>query len=168
LGCEAARIAASADSVMFCLSKGLCAPVGSLLAGSREFIDRARAKRVIMGGQMRQAGVLAACGIVALAETLPELKRDHETAGALADALSGLPGVSVDFTARDINMVFLRLSDAAPPQEELRRRLKDRGILVNPPVGGSWRLVTHRYVAIGSVDRIANAFASALTGAIAP
>lgn len=165
LGCEASSIAACADSVMFCLSKGLCAPVGSLLAGSRLFIERARAKRVVMGGQMRQAGVLAACGIVALSEMLPGLERDHRTASALAAALGSLPGVSVDSAARDINMVFLRLPESAPAPDSILRSLKERGILANPPSNGAWRLVTHRYVGPESVERIADAFSDALSSA---
>jgi threonine aldolase len=173
LGTEARRIAAFSDSVMFCLSKGLCAPVGSLLSGSRGFIERAHRKRKIMGGQMRQAGVLAACGIVALKETLPLLGKDHETARSLAQALSGIPLVRVDQSALDINMVFFTLSEGsspsetAPDPESVRARLESRGILVNPPDSGTWRLVTHHDIRPESVEEIAAAFKFALAGAAA-
>jgi threonine aldolase len=115
--------------------------------------------------------VLAACGIVAFNETLPLLGKDHETARSLAKALSGIPLVRVDHSALDINMVFFELSGGSSPSEiasdpeSICARLKSRGILVNPPDSGVWRLVTHREILPESVEEIAAAFKSALAGA---
>lgn len=167
LGLPASKIAACSDSVMFCLSKGLCAPIGSLLAGSASFIMDARRKRKVMGGQLRQAGIIAACGIVGLTEQLPRLGEDHETAKLLADALSGLPGIELDREALDINMVFFRLREHAegkPANDPIAicAALRDRGILVNPPVSGEWRLVTHRGIGTESLPAIVRAFGEAL------
>ncbi|MDR0404092.1 MAG: threonine aldolase [Treponema sp.] len=155
LGCRAGDIAARADSVMFCLSKGLCAPVGSLLAGPKDFIEEARSKRKIMGGGMRQAGVLAAAGIVALTEHPPLLEADHRRARELERGLGGIPGISVE--AGDINMVFFSWDGRpgaggktaggektaangtsraeANPAEGLALRdfFRERGVLINPP-----------------------------------
>jgi len=97
---------------MFCLSKGLCAPIGSMLAGPKDFIERARKKRKIMGGGMRQAGILAAAGLIALREMTKRLAEDHEHARYLAAKLMAIPGIEVDMTALDIDMVFFRLPDA--------------------------------------------------------
>ena len=145
LGVPAADIARRADSVMFCLSKGLCAPVGSMLAGSREFIDKARRKRKIMGGGMRQAGVIAAAGILALGPMRERLKEDHRHAKALAAGLALLPGVTVDVDAVDINMVYFTMSPAPDP-DRFVTHMRSRGILVNPPEGGKLRFVCHYWI----------------------
>ena len=93
---------------MFCLSKGLCAPVGSILAGNKEFIAKARKKRKLMGGGLRQAGFLAAAGIVALNDMSKRLNEDHENAITLAKELSKLPELIVDVDSVEINMVFFK------------------------------------------------------------
>jgi threonine aldolase len=161
LAVKPSDIAARADSVMFCLSKGLSAPVGSLLCGSAEFIRQARAKRAIMGGQLRQAGILAAAGLVALREGLPRLREDHETAKMLGRSIASIPSLDVDIESIHINMVFFRHIAAAKPgspiarPEDIVAGLQQRGILVNPPDHGIWRLVTHREVPPERIGEIA-------------
>jgi threonine aldolase len=145
LGVPAARIAQRADSVMFCLSKGLCAPVGSMLAGSKEFIDKARRKRKILGGGMRQAGVIAAAGLLALGPMRERLAEDHKHAKSLAESLAKLPGVVVDADAVDIDMVYFTMSPAPDPGKFVAH-MKSRGILVNPPEGGKLRFVCHYWI----------------------
>ena len=112
LGCTAAEVAAGADSVMFCLSKGLCAPIGSMLCGSREFIAKAHRVRKLLGGGMRQVGVIAAAGIVALERMVERLAEDHEKARVLAEGLAELPGLRVDMATVQTNMVYAEVVDA--------------------------------------------------------
>ncbi|MCG8452958.1 MAG: beta-eliminating lyase-related protein [Spirochaetales bacterium] len=139
------EIAACTDSLMFCLSKGLGAPVGSLLCGSQNFIDEAFYKRKIMGGAMRQAGILAAAGLVALEDGVQGLQKDHQKAQELAQAFSAIPGIQVLTPQPQINMVFLKLPK--PSQGELfLRTLKDAGILTYPPENDVFRFVLHRDV----------------------
>lgn len=157
LGVDASEIAKYADSVMFCLSKGLCAPVGSILVGSSEFIRNARLKRKMMGGSMRQAGVLAAAGIIALEKMTQRLKEDHERAIQLASLLNRIPGLNVAMEDVQINMVFVRFSRPVDPVE-LTEKLRSDGILVNPPEDGVMRLVTHYYIDSEKVERAAEAF----------
>lgn len=160
LGVDAREIAARVDSVMFCLSKGLCAPVGSLLAGTRTFIEAARRKRKLMGGGMRQAGVLAAAGLLALGPMRERLAEDHRNAAALAEGLARIPGVRILGSGTRINMVFLEiegLSDAGAFSAALERR----GILVNPPEGGALRLVTHYWIRADHIPVIVSAVAEA-------
>lgn len=109
LNCDVKDIAQYADSIMFCLSKGLAAPIGSILVGTSKFIKRARKHRKLLGGGMRQVGVLGAPGLIALHNMRTRLKEDHDNAAYLAEALSKLPGFSVDMTRRDINMVFVKI-----------------------------------------------------------
>ncbi len=153
IGVEASDIAKYCDSVMFCLSKGLCAPVGSIVAGSAKFIEKARFKRKIMGGGMRQAGVLAAPGIIALEKMTRRLHMDHENAKELAKRLSGIKGVNVMEDRLDINMVFLAL-DRQTHAEEFIEHFKKRGISVYPPESGVVRFVTNNGVDISDIDRI--------------
>ncbi len=151
---DASEIAQYADSVMFCLSKGLCAPVGSILAGTRTFIEAARRKRKLLGGGMRQVGMLAQAGIVALEKMTKRVHEDHDQARYLADLLSKLPNLEVHPEDVQINMVFFRIHqeiDAIAVTEAL----KNEGILVNPPQDGLMRLVTHYYIGKEQVERTA-------------
>jgi threonine aldolase len=156
LGIEAREIAARADSVMFCLSKGLCAPVGSLLAGTRDFTEKARMKRKIMGGGMRQAGILAAAGIIALKEHTRYLEKDHDRAKRLARALGEIPGIMVNPAETEINMVFFSF----PPARDARiaERIQDvftqRQILINPPEQGLFRFVTHYWIGEAELEAV--------------
>jgi threonine aldolase len=145
LGCSAREVAQRSDSVMFCLSKGLCAPIGSLLAGPREFIERARRNRKIMGGGMRQAGILAAAGLLALRDMTGRLAEDHRRARVLAQALAAIPGVQADPASVDINMVFFAVPKTRESENAQRamERLKAEGILANAPENGVFRFVTH-------------------------
>lgn len=156
LGIEAKDIAAETDSLMFCLSKGLGAPVGSMLCGPRDFIDEAFYKRKIMGGGMRQAGILAAAGLVALEEELPRLAEDHRKARTLADTFGAFPEVFEVLTpAPDINMVFLRLRNGGSIREsQFLDLLKERGILTYGAEGGVFRFVTHRDVSNKNIRTI--------------
>ena len=145
LGREPADIAAQTDSLMFCLSKGLGAPVGSLLCGPKDFIDKAFFKRKIMGGGMRQAGILAAAGLVALEEELPRLGEDHQKARLLADTFSALEPFDVLTPEPDINMVFLKLNSGnAAAESRFLELLGEHGILTYGAEGGVFRFVTHR------------------------
>ena len=138
-GCDVRELTAPADSVMFCLSKGLAAPVGSILAGSTEFIARARKNRKMVGGGMRQAGVLAAAGIVALTEMVDRLAEDHENARFLAEGLAAIPGVTIDLARVQTNIVIFEVSDPA----SLADRLQAEGVLSIPFGGRLVRMVTH-------------------------
>ncbi len=164
LGVEARDVAARADSVMFCLSKGLCAPLGSMLAGPADFIQRARRKRKVLGGGMRQAGIVAAAGLVALGPMRTRLGEDHERARMLATLLARIPGVTVDIGAVDINMVFFDV-DPAPDPSRIVRGLAERGILINPPDRGSFRFVTHYWIDHAAVVKTAAVFAGLVAGA---
>jgi threonine aldolase len=159
LNCTAKDIASKADSVMFCLSKGLCAPVGSLLAGTAEFIDAARMKRKIMGGGMRQAGVLAAAGILALTEHTPLLASDQERAKKLAQGLAKIKGIQVDIDAVQINMIFFNYNAGVQAAEKIVDGFAGRGILINPPEGGEFRFVTHYWIGDKEIDAILTAAA---------
>ena len=159
LGAPAAAIAAHVDSVMFCLSKGLCAPVGSMLAGPKTFIDRARRKRKIMGGGMRQAGILAAAGIIALREMTTRLGEDHENARHMAAKLAGLPGFSVEEDALDINMVFFRLPSGVDGKA-LASYMEGEGVRISPPEGGLARFVAHYWIKKEHIDKVISLLAS--------
>ncbi len=153
LGASASDIAARADSVTFCLSKGLCAPVGSMLCGTRPFVERARRIRKMLGGGMRQAGILAAAGLVAL-ETMPaRLGEDHKKARRLARLLAEVPGVVTDAGLPEINMVFFRLEGYRLAPDRLVARLGEEGILVNGPDDGLFRFVTHYWVDDADIER---------------
>ncbi len=164
LGVSAAEIARHVDSVMFCVSKGLAAPVGSLPVGPRDFIQRAIRGRKMVGGSMRQAGVIAAGGLYALDHMVDRLAQDHENARALADGLRVLPGVRIDRDVVQMNIFFIHLSAPAPSAIELSARLRERGVLCGAAKDGSpiIRLVTHYGVEREDVDRAIEAFAEAL------
>jgi threonine aldolase len=160
-GVEAGELAGAVDSVTFCLSKGLCAPVGSVLCGSNEFIKRAHRVRKMLGGGMRQAGILAAAGLVALEKMTLRLAEDHARARKLADGLGALPGVQV--TAPATNMVFLSIADSIPwSTQELSARLKERGVLAGVTGKRSFRLVLHYWIDDRDVETTVKAFKEAL------
>lgn len=153
LGVPAAAIAATADSVMFCLSKGLGAPVGSVLTGTRAFIERARKNRKMLGGGMRQAGVIAAAGVVALETMVDRLQEDHENARYLAENLAEIPGLVVDPATVQTNMVMCDVVKPGLSAEELSRRLRERQVLVNANGPSRLRFVTHKDVSRADIAR---------------
>jgi threonine aldolase len=142
LGVPVTQISRYADSVMFCLSKGLCAPLGSILAGDLEFIEKARRNRKQMGGALRQSGFMAAAGIVALKQMTGRLEHDHARAKKLALGLSAIEGISIEPQNTHINLVFFAVS---PPEraQELFTALCDANIKANEPEEDVFRLVTH-------------------------
>jgi threonine aldolase len=131
------------DSVMFCLSKGLGAPVGSMLVGSKAFIEDARLVRKMLGGGMRQAGVLAAAGLVALEESSKRLHVDHENARFLAEELHEIPGINIDPAKVQSNILFLEVSATGLTSFEISKRLAARGVLANGSSPTTMRMVTH-------------------------
>jgi len=156
LDCNARDIASMADSVMFCLSKGLCAPVGSILGGKKEFIEKARYKRKIMGGGMRQTGILAAAGIIALEEQTQRLKEDHIRAKNIARGLAKIPGIVIKPKETEINMVFFTCPKAENEKiaTNVVKTFKKHGIVINPPEKGVFRFVTHYWIGDAEVEAI--------------
>ena len=151
---DAKELAGPTDSVTFCLSKGLGAPVGSVLCGSGEFIAKARRMRKQLGGGMRQAGVLAAAGIVALETMISRLPEDHQRASSLAKGLAQIPGLVMDPATPHTNMVFLTLDDQLTlSASDAAGRLKDRGVLVGVTAKRRFRLVTHYMIDDAGVDQ---------------
>lgn len=152
LGVPAADIARHTDSVCFCVSKGLSAPVGSVLCGSSAFIERARPFRRMVGGNMRQAGSIAAAGIVALETMMDRLQEDHDSAKRLA---TGLHGVDASLTNPDevqTNIVRVNVRASGHNATQWAEDFKTHGIAVSPADSGSLRFVTHRHIAMADVD----------------
>lgn len=143
LGTTVAEIARPFDSVMFCLSKGLGAPVGSIIAGSREMIDEAVRMRKLLGGGMRQVGVLAAAGLVAIEESPEALPRDHANARRLAEGLAEIRGISVDPEKVPTNIVIFDISATGMTTSGMTIELKKRGVLANGINPREMRMVTH-------------------------
>jgi threonine aldolase len=164
LKCDVSDLVSNADSVMFCLSKGLCAPVGSLVCGFEEFIFQARKIRKQLGGGMRQAGVLAAAGLVALKEMVSRLEDDHILARQLADRLETLPGVSFPKGYPQTNMVFLAIKpEIAKTPREIQQDLREENVLVGMSGPREFRLVTHYWVNGDDIEYTADAFLRVLT-----
>jgi len=153
LGVDGKEVAQYADSIMFCLSKGLCAPVGSMLVGTRSFIERARKNRKLMGGGLRQAGFLAAAGIVALDEMVDRLERDHELAKRLAEKLSEIEGVTVMEDRLDINMVFCKIKLKCS-EATFVDALFESGLKINGSEEDEFRFVTSYWTPIEAVDKL--------------
>jgi threonine aldolase len=165
LGVPAAELARCADSIGFCLSKGLSAPVGSLLCGSARFIDKARRNRKMLGGGMRQAGVLGAAGLVALDTMIDRLADDHANAKRLAEGLGRVPGIRIDPASVETNIVIFGVEgrSAAEFLEAIRRN----GVLAGAPGPASVRMVTHYGISAGDVDEALNRIAQAMPVAVA-
>lgn len=146
-GVDVKELTSQVDSVTFCLSKGLCAPVGSVLCGDFEFIKKARRIRKQVGGGMRQAGILAAAGIVALEKMVDRLVEDHERAGILAEGLRTIKGLKLSPDKPATNMVFFDVSeDVGLTAYEISTKLKEKGVLVGTPEERRFRLVTHYWI----------------------
>lgn len=160
LGVDAREIARHSDSVCFCVSKGLSAPVGSVLCGSSVFIERARAFRRLVGGNMRQAGTLAAAGIVALQTMVDRLKNDHAAAKRLARGLHAIDARLTDPTDVDTNLVRVDVSFTQRDAADWSAALAKQGIAVSPADPRSLRFVTHRHVGNAEIDQALAAFAA--------
>ena len=152
LGCTAADIGQYADSLMFCISKGLCAPVGSLLCGTEDFILRAKRYRKLLGGGMRQAGILAAAGLLALEEMTKRLHIDHENAQYLAKELAKIPSISIELSKVHINLVFFSIDIEGFDHDGFVAALLARGIKINGLDAGMYRFVTHNDVTKEDLD----------------
>jgi threonine aldolase len=164
LGVNVRELTAPVDSVTFCLSKGLSAPVGSVLCGSQEFIKKAHRARKLLGGGMRQAGVLAAAGIVALEKMVPRLGEDHVRARTLAEGLSENRALILDAGTPATNMVFMNLAEDVPMSAtEVAEKMKARGVLVGAAGARRFRLVTHYWIDDESVEQSVAAFSDVLS-----
>ncbi len=162
LGVEAAALARHCDSVMFCLSKGLGAPVGSMLAGSKDFIDRARSVRKLFGGGMRQVGVLAAAGLIALEKMPRRLGEDHEHAGLLARLLKRIEVLDVDPERVRTNVVIVGLTRTGLTSSRLAGMLRTEGVLVGTVDDRTIRLLTHLDISRNQVEQAADVFRQVL------
>jgi threonine aldolase len=152
-GIDARDFSRRADSVSICLSKGLGAPVGSCLSGDRDFIDRARRVRKILGGGMRQVGILAAAGIYALEHNIPRLAEDHANARRLAEGIADLPGFKVEPKHVETNIIIIHITDEERDIIDVIEELKERGVQVVIFGERTLRAVTHLNVSAADIDR---------------
>lgn len=157
-GVPARDLVADADSVTFCLSKALAAPVGSVVCGPRDFIAESRRARKVLGGGMRQAGVLAAAGIVALQEMVERLAEDHANAGKLAEGLTRVNGLTVDVEHVKTNIVYIGIEQSRLTAQSLAERLKAEGVLVLPAAPRKLRAVTNYHVTSDDIDHTLGVF----------
>jgi len=147
---------------MFCLSKGLGAPVGSMLVGTKAFIVQARAVRKMLGGGMRQAGVIAAAGLVALQETPKRLHEDHENARRLAEGLAELPGIGIDPEKVVTNIVIIDVAESGKTADAICAELREHGVLAIG-FGSSIRMVTHYDVSRADIEMALREFRGVVT-----
>ena len=161
-GVDVRELTASADSISFCLSKGLAAPAGSLICSSRDFIASARRARKLLGGGMRQAGILAAAGIVALDEMVDRLAEDHANARKLSEGLAGIPGLSIRLELIRTNIVFIGIEREGLTEQLLAQKLADRGVLVGPTAPRTMRAVMQYHVTPDDIDHVLHAFQDAM------
>jgi len=162
LGIPVAELTSGFSSVMFCLSKGLCAPVGSMLVGSRRWIERARSVRKMLGGGMRQAGVLAAAGLIALEEMPKRLHEDHANAKLLAERMAELKQVEIDLATVQTNIVIFKLRGVADVTPVLAK-MKERGVIAGAAATDQVRFVTHNDVDRAACERAAAVAAEVIT-----
>ena len=148
------EVASYCDSVTFCLSKGLCAPVGSIVAGSHDFIEKARKGRKLMGGGLRQSGILAAAGLVALKSMREKLLIDHENALFLATELNNIAGIKANIEDIHINMVFFDMSETNYDTSKLVEEFLQRGIKINGEENGEMRFVTNYWVSREDINYV--------------
>jgi threonine aldolase len=153
LGVDVGELTRHVDSVQYCLSKGLSAPVGSMVAGSLAFIERARKMRKLVGGDLRQSGVLAAAGIVALNDMIDRLVEDHHHAALLADGLRGVPGLTVQLPPIPTNMVFSDTTELRMTAAEFLESMREHGVLCTSQGPHRVRMVTHRHITPVEIER---------------
>ncbi len=162
LGVSARDLAADIDSLTFCLSKGLAAPVGSVVCGPQAFIDEARRARKIVGGGMRQAGVLAAAGIIALSQMVDRLADDHVNAKKLAEGLAEEPNLKIDLQRVRTNIVYFEITSPRLTAQNLAQQLAAEGVLVLPTGPRQLRAVTHYHVTAEAIDQSLKVFRTVL------
>lgn len=160
LGVDVKEITQYTDTLSCCLSKGLCSPVGAIFAGPKATVDRARKWRKLLGGGMRQAGILAAAGIISLKDMTKRLGEDHKNARRMAELLNALDGVSVDMDSVQINMVFFKLDRPAALKDALPDMMKEKGVIISPEELGEFRFVTNNDVSAKDVEYAVSTFAS--------
>src|SRR6266853_5809836 len=164
MGKSVAEITRKFDSVMFCLSKGLCAPVGSMLVGSKAFIDKARVFRKAMGGGMRQAGVLAAAGLIALEKMPPRLKDDHDNARLLAEGLAEIKGIKIDAKKVRTNILVFSVVGTGMDTTEFSRKLAAQNVLAAGIDAEQMRFVTHNDVSREDCRKVLEVVRAAVYG----
>jgi threonine aldolase len=152
LGVDVTELTACTDSLMFCLSKGMCAPAGSMLCGSKSFIEKARKFRKMVGGGMRQVGVIAACGIIALEKMSNRLKEDHDNARYLAQELQKIPHIFTEIDKVQINMVYWKTNIKEFKSDDFVKYMFGRGIKILPINEGAYRFVTNNDVSKTDID----------------
>ena len=162
LGTTAKELVQEADSVQFCLSKGLGAPVGSMVCGCQEFISAARRARKVLGGGMRQAGILAAAGVVALTENVDRLTDDHVNARKLAEGLAELNGISLDPEKIKTNILFIKITKPGLTPEVLAKQLTAEGVRVGPKPPNQMRAVTNYHISSDDIDYALGVFKKVL------
>ena len=160
LGVDVRDLTRSVDSVSLCLSKGLSAPVGSLVAGTNPFIERANRVRRSLGGAMRQAGIIAAPGLVALRTMIPRLREDHENASAFAERVAALDGIHVDLSTVQSNIVNVDVGGLGIDAAAFASHLRERGVRGLPGMGTNVRFVTYRGITRADVNTAADAIAA--------
>jgi len=164
LGVNVTELTRHADSVSFCLSKGLSSPVGSVICGSGEFIAEARRNRKVLGGGMRQSGIIAAAGIEALEHMVDRLAEDHENARHLAEGITLIPGLSIDLERIQTNIVYFDMSDKQFDAGTFVTELADRGIKILQVGPGRLRAVTHYGISAGDIDLTLEALSEVMAG----
>jgi threonine aldolase len=162
LGVDVKELVAKVDSVSFCLSKGLSAPVGSVICGSREFIAEAKRIRKILGGGMRQAGIIAAAGIAALEDMVDRLKEDHENAQRLAKGIAGISGLSIEPEKVQTNIIYFEVNEDRMTAKELVAKLNKKGVKMLSLEARQLRAVTHYGISTEDIDAALKALSEAM------
>jgi threonine aldolase len=164
LGVDARELTRGVDSVNLCLSKGLAAPVGSVICGSSAFIGRARRIRKMLGGGMRQAGIIAAAGIVALEEMVERLAEDHRLARRLAEGIAAIPGLKTEPERVQTNILYFDLVDRRFADEPFLALLEKKGLIISHPGPGRFRMVTHHGIGPQEIDQALAALREVMRG----
>ena len=152
LNVDVSELSSYCDSIMFCLSKGLCSPIGSMLCGTKNFIAKARKNRKMIGGGMRKPGIMAACGIIALEKMTRRLKEDHDNARLLEKKLADIPGIYTEPEKVQINMVFWKTDIKGFNSDLFVMHMYSNGIRVLPIMNGAYRFVTHNDITQADID----------------
>ncbi len=163
LGIDVKRLIRNVDSVTFCLSKGLSAPVGSVVCGSRKFIAETRRTRKVLGGGMRQCGIIAAAGIIALDRMIERIAEDHENAHRLAEGIKNIQGLSIDLEHIRTNIVYFNLADGRLSEEKFLTELGRRGIKFLRSGPSRFRMVTHYGISADDIDEVLRSLSEVLT-----